>query len=313
MWGNRRVLAPAFVAAVSGLLVAALCFGVILPSRRDSARTLAARPAASERFLQVVAHADDDLLFMSPDLYGSVAWGAPTATVYLTGGESAAGLDDHRDARRYARQREDGVRAAYAYLAGEPDLWRRQLLELPHGLRLWSDTLLARPEITLLFVGIPDGGDPRADGGKHALSRLWENGAKIRTISGAQPSLDRASLTALLRAVFDWFRPTTLRTLDPDPHPPAGDHPDHVVSARLALAVAHGRNVRVHSYRGYTMTRMPANLDPRLSAIKRQVFEIYRGHDYRVGMGRRTRAWLERMYPLRTPPTRASGTPVGGG
>ncbi|MEV0584932.1 PIG-L family deacetylase [Nonomuraea sp. NPDC050310] len=286
----RRFVASACL----GGLAAALCVVTICPRRPDTAHALVRPPAAGERFVQVVAHADDDLLFMSPDLFGAVAGGAPTTTVYLTAGESAAGIDDRRDALEYARQREEGVRAAYAYLARKPNRWRRQLLELP-GLRAWWDVLLGRPEVGLVFVGLPDGGDPRAEGGRDALHRLWTDDACVRPVTGG-PCVGRRKLVVALRGLLTRLRPTVLRTLDAGAVGPHQDHRDHVSSAKLAIAAARGLDVRVRSYRGYSMTRLPANLDPRLAEVKRQVFEVYRKHDYRAVPGWRSRAWTERMY-----------------
>ena len=44
--------------------------------------------AADQAFLHVIAHADDALYFMNPDLEQSIRSGARSVTVCLTGGES---------------------------------------------------------------------------------------------------------------------------------------------------------------------------------------------------------------------------------
>ena len=63
--------------------------------------------------MQVVAHEDDDILFMNPDLSASVSAGTGVVTVYVTAGESNGSLTG--DPRTlYAAQREEGARAAYA-------------------------------------------------------------------------------------------------------------------------------------------------------------------------------------------------------
>jgi LmbE family N-acetylglucosaminyl deacetylase len=100
----------------------------------------------------------------------------------------------------------------------------------------------------------------------------------------------------LLKAVFARFRPTVVRTLDPLPDGRPADHPDHVASARFADAASAGLPVRAVSYRGYPVTPLPVNLTGPLRRLKRQVFEVYRRHDYRAHGGRRYHAWTERMY-----------------
>ncbi|NUR86668.1 MAG: PIG-L family deacetylase, partial [Nonomuraea sp.] len=104
----------------------------------------------------------------------------------------------------------------------------------------------------------------------------------------------------MLRALLLRFRPTVLRTLDPDPPRSRrlGDHPDHVASARFAAAAAAGRGISVVAYRGYPMTGWSPNLGGRACELKRQVFRVYRAHDYRVRPGWRYGAWLERMYRI---------------
>ncbi|WP_041709460.1 PIG-L family deacetylase [Advenella kashmirensis] len=54
-----------------------------------------------------VAHEDDDLLFMNPDIFDTIRAGGCIQVVYLTAGERGEGVG-------YMSQRENGVRAAYA-------------------------------------------------------------------------------------------------------------------------------------------------------------------------------------------------------
>jgi LmbE family N-acetylglucosaminyl deacetylase len=67
--------------------------------------------------LNVVAHPDDDLLFLSPDLLDALRSGDDVRTVYLTAGDAGR-------AQEYWRGRTLGVGAAYATLLGVPDAWR---------------------------------------------------------------------------------------------------------------------------------------------------------------------------------------------
>ncbi|WP_125630317.1 PIG-L family deacetylase [Nonomuraea sp. WAC 01424] len=303
-------------AALALVLVAVLA----CPAVPAAARAVADRPSLWEQFVQVVAHPDDDLLFMSPDLYGAVQQDRPTVTVYLTAGEGQAGWDDDRDPVAYAHDRAEGLRAAYAFLAGARNVWRTRTITAG-GVPVRLEELADRPAIRLAFAGLPDGGDPRADGGRDALTRLWEGRSCVRRfgqagvpgqrgapaeggVSGPERHcVAKGDVVAMLSALYARFRPTVLRTLDPEPPRRRGlcDHPDHVASARFALAAARGLRLRVVSYRGYPMTGWAPNVVGALRELKRRVFGVYLGHDYRVGHTWRYRAWTERMYRVPGP------------
>lgn len=278
------------IRALVAAVLAVLAVMAVLPLPQATATALMPRPRLGVRFLQVVAHPDDDLLFMSPDLFGAVGAGRPSVTVYLTAGEGRAGLDDDRDPRRYAFKRASGVRAAYAYLAGVRDVWSTSYVQAGQ-VQVRVDTLFERPDIQLVFAGLPDGGDPRAAGGRDALTRMWADGACVPRFNDGPGCLRRGEVVGMLRALYARFRPTVLRTLDPGS---ATDHPDHVASARFALAA--GGALEVRSYSGYPISQRPPNLAPQVRALKRQVFEVYRRHDYRAALGWHYRSWLERMY-----------------
>ncbi|WP_327085717.1 PIG-L family deacetylase [Nonomuraea sp. NBC_01738] len=291
----KGIRAVAALACASALAVFTVC-----PVVPWTIKAVAAAPPDGERFVQVVAHTDDDLLFMSPDLYGAVVGGRPSVTIYLTAGEGPSGLEDHYDPVAYVRERQEGVRAAYAYLAGVRDVWRSRTL-VAGTVPVRVDTLRDRPAIELVFAGLPDGGDPRADGGHDALRRMWDGTACVHRFAGPSPNpcVSRQDVITMIRALLARYRPTVLRTLDPAPPNPADDHTDHVASARFAAAAAPGSHARVVSYRGYTMTRWPSNLTLRARLLKRAVFEVYRHHDYRARSGGwRYRAWLRRMYMI---------------
>src|SRR5262245_61731766 len=64
--------------------------------------------------LIVVAHQDDDLLFMQPDVRELVAAHRPLTVVYVTAGDAQNGLP-------YVQARYRALRAAYAAIAGAHD------------------------------------------------------------------------------------------------------------------------------------------------------------------------------------------------
>ncbi|HEY9279811.1 MAG TPA: PIG-L family deacetylase, partial [Eoetvoesiella sp.] len=66
--------------------------------------------------LVFVAHQDDDLLFMNPDIETTIDAGGCVRTVYLTAAERGEGVP-------YMLGRARGVRAAYAHMAGSANAW----------------------------------------------------------------------------------------------------------------------------------------------------------------------------------------------
>ncbi len=263
--------------------------------------------------MQITAHADDDLIFMNPDLAAGIRAKRPTVAVYLTAGET-----DKADANGYAAQRQAGTRAAYARMAGAPDTWRAERLDSDpdHSVELY--TLSGRPEVRLVFVNLPEDNDPRANGGKHALTRLWQDQAeavKLATLTPAGGQLPRSytytrsDVLDLLVDLLRRFAPTVVRTQDPDPDPRYSrdwvrfnDHPDHVVAARLAEEAvrAHlrsgGRAVTLN-YRMYNVAEAPVNLSPAQQQDKLATFGAYAPHDGEVGLGEPYNSWLRRQYP----------------
>ena len=88
--------------------------------------------------LTIVAHEDDDLIFISPDLLHAIKAGATVRTVYVTAG------DDGMSAS-YWMARERGPMAAYALMAGTANSWTQSDAGVPgHPIPLY--TLSGKPE-----------------------------------------------------------------------------------------------------------------------------------------------------------------------
>lgn len=263
--------------------------------------------------MQVVAHEDDDILFMNPDLQASIHMGAPVVTVFLTAGES-----DVADAPGYAASRQAGSRAAYARMAGVADQWRAEALPTGAG-QVELYTLTARPELQLIFANLPDNNDPKAEGGKRALTRLWrDTGERVRIqtlvpAGGAvheSYSYHRLDVVDLLLTLFKRFRPTLVRAQDAQPDMrytqhwlPYHDHPDHVMAARFTGEAVRayrsgGANPRLvqSDYRDYNVEEAPVNLTEAEQREKLDLFAVYAQHDSQVFAGGSYDAWPRRMY-----------------
>ncbi len=237
-------------------------------------RSVAAAPDPA--FLHVIAHADDGLYFMNPDLEQSVRSGGRSVTVCLTGGES----DGHnvgeetldpasvpQDRAAFSRARVNGLRAAHAVMAtGAPDSpWDIEAVSLLPGFQVEVQTLRAAPQNQLIFLGLVEARAvwaPRAT----SLRGLWLGASDtLPTLRAAGTPVQwpfhytREQVVRTLVAVLERVGPSVVRTLDPnavhEPHQPedgpdfhlAGtdprltglryyDHQDHTASAYFVQA-----------------------------------------------------------------------------
>src|SRR5947209_1280724 len=95
----------------SGVVTAGFLFSQLSPLHFVTAA--ASTPGT---ILNIVAHEDDDLLFLSPDLLHNVQSGGKVRTIYMTAGDAGA-------AASYWQGRENGSRAAYAQMSGVANSW----------------------------------------------------------------------------------------------------------------------------------------------------------------------------------------------
>jgi LmbE family N-acetylglucosaminyl deacetylase len=236
--------------------------------------------------LSLVAHPDDDLLFMSPDIPSDIQAGNATWIVYLTAGN----LDPGPAGMPYADLRVQGLRDAYARAAKVANAWVFQLLPLPSGRTLASNRLRDAPHVHLVFTFInaangPDNGD---------LFRMWSDPAFVAAPIDGRASYTRAQFVTLLRDLTGYVGAEFLRVLDP-----AGlaldDHIDHAHAGKFA-ALANtdptGRTVRrMDSYFGYSVAGFPPQFSGYWQAEKQAIWSRYRSHDPAFPAG--STAWDE--------------------
>lgn len=196
--------------------------------------------------LTVIAHQDDDLLFMQPDLTDLVEDRAGVVNVYVTAGN---GRELGRRALETASRRYDGLLKAYAQAAGLVPDWVCGVIEVAgHGV---DHCRLEGADVSLLFMGYPDGGK---EGELHdSLLHVWEGKSSGAITYGLRPSRhDQASLIDTVAEIITAVKPTTIRTLEiAGTH--GRDHSDHMIVGALALlatAAAHSQ-AELIAYRGY--------------------------------------------------------------
>ena len=225
--------------------MAAACGDNILP---------AGEPLAPADSLTIVAHQDDDLLLMQPDVHDAVLAGKGAVHVYVTAGNSESGVE-------FSETRDLGLLAAYAAIAGSDD-WACGWIAIG-GHAAWHCRLEAA-QLSLVFLDYPDGG---VDGSfPSSLLRLWEGDIPAATtVARRETRYDRTGLIPVLAEIIDTTAPRTLRTLEvASTH--GHDHTDHMIVGALAMLASATAQHRpdLISYRGYKITAEPSNADPAL-------------------------------------------------
>ncbi|KIA73798.1 FG-GAP repeat domain-containing protein [Arthrobacter sp. MWB30] len=180
--------------------------------------------------MQIVAHTDDDLIFISPDFMRDIQSKRCVQTVYATAGEAGEGA-------AYWNSLEAGIRASYAKMAGVADAWTTSDAGVP-GRPLTLQTLNAAPNVSVVFMRLPDGfpdgrGSSRYNG--QSILKLWDGRlSSIRPVDGAA-AFTKAQFQTTLNQLVANYQPTTFRTQDwtgnyQDPY----DHSDHWATAKFA-------------------------------------------------------------------------------
>ncbi len=239
-----------------------------------STGTTTGKPAsdsANQAYLHVIAHADDSIYFMNPDLEQSIRSGALSVTVCMTSGESdgrnAPGKSPQfktakTDRPGFARARINGLRAANAMMATGDDNspWTVEPVELLPGFRSELHYLQSAPHVQLIYMGLCEAryvSVPRPV----SLRGLWLGAVKeLPTLPGTGSTVrmprayTRDQIIDALVATIARVDPTVIRTLDPTPlHAPREtvammsaptilrglsylDHQDHTSSAQFMQA-----------------------------------------------------------------------------
>jgi hypothetical protein len=275
-------------------------------------RTRPATPAeattedvSAERILNIVAHHDDDLLFLSPKLITDLQQGKYVQTLFLIASDYPNGRAISDD--EYMMERELGVRTAYAHAAGEDATeWScQEYLTEQKQATLW--TLSER--VSIVEMRISDGATEPGD----VLWWLYSSDQEITTRQGDAndpQTFTRVELGNFLRDVVLKFQPTEIRVGDPlSDHHTDVLHRDHLATARLVRWALDGWGPSVRAFRDYSISDEPQNLTEDEVATKTDVFTAFVRHDVDIcpaggtcpkeeWRGYGLLDWMERQYPV---------------
>jgi hypothetical protein len=235
----------------------------------------------SARTMVIVAHQDDDLGLLNPDIVHTIRAGKVFRSVMLTSGDANFPCPSENE---YVKGRETGHLAAYAEMAQvaydlqDPDAaWTSPpAAEIPGqpGMYYRLRTLIANPNVSVVYLALPNDDDL-------VLEKLWNDQTGLLAYDTHEPdtrrpttSYTRAKLINVLLWLMNDFQPTHISTLDSSKLWPLIyplEHTDHSHSALFALS-AEQRYTQAHTFRTYrtynTMLAEPANVTPAEAAFK---------------------------------------------
>ncbi|MET2010697.1 PIG-L family deacetylase [Microbacterium chocolatum] len=254
--------------------------------------------------MSVWAHYDDDLLFMNPRLLEAFDAGRCVRTVFLTG--SDAGRGEH-----YAKGRELGILRAYNTMRGAQGFWAEHRVTLNSGVEISQWSPEDDPDITVVFLRLPDGAMNgagfRATGFVTLPALVSGALTSLAPIDGGTP-LTLDALTSSLSELIIAYRADQLYTHVPQGTEWAGgDHPDHSATGTVTRAAWQAVGFpadRVSYAVGYRTKDLPVNLSGDLLARKIDAFRVYAAQDSVVSCASaqacldkpKFGAWLQRQY-----------------
>jgi LmbE family N-acetylglucosaminyl deacetylase len=238
---------------------------------------------SKDTVMNIVAHQDDDILFMNPDLIHSLREGNCVRSVYLTAGDSGSG-------RLYWLGREEGSKAAYAEMLGVKNpVWNTRTVSLSKTAYISLANLKNSPNVSLVFLHLPDG-DPNGQGftatNYESLSKL-ETGAiaNIHSVDG-QSSYTSDQLINALTELINVYQPDEIRTqATHNLSEQYVDHSDHLAAGNYAKN-AHQKYLQqrdampIKFYVGYPIRDQPENVSPEDIGATEKAFFSYAQHDH---------------------------------
>ncbi len=249
--------------------------------------------------LNFVAHEDDDLLFLSPDLLHAIQSGRNVRTIFFTAG-------DNGETTTYWQGRQTGTEVAYAQMSGVANTWTQTDAGIAgHPIPLF--TLTGKPTVSLAYLHLPDGnidGTGFASTRYESLQKLWTGSiSTIHAIDGTS-SYTKATLISTLASLMSSFQPNQVNSQDYVGSYGDGDHSDHysvayfVQSAQLQYTTQH----TFTGYQDYTTSALAANVTGADLTAKQNAFYAYGVDDPNVCgnssscSGTNYALWLQRQY-----------------
>jgi LmbE family N-acetylglucosaminyl deacetylase len=237
--------------------------------------------------LNIVAHQDDDLLFMNPDIQHEITAGHCVRTVYITAGD--AGSNQY-----YWLGREQGSEAAYSKMIGSDAIWIHRIIQIGENQYITVANPKGNTKISLIFMHLPDGnigGSGFGVSNHESLQKLY-NGqiSSIQAIYGGSVySSDQ--LTAALVELMHFYQPADIRTQAAYESKAFPDHSDHMAVSRFTVHAYeqyelnqfnNSVTIPLKHYIGYPIHSFAENVSGEELDTKTAIFLSYAKHDSSV-------------------------------
>jgi len=209
--------------------------------------------------MNTVAHQDDDLLFMTPDLLHDLQ--SPdkcVRTVYLTAGD--AGSDQF-----YWLNREQGSEAAYAKMIGYDGVWIKRIVRLGDNQYIRVDNPRGNSKVSLIFVRLSDG-NVRGQGFRatnyESLEKLEAGKIRLMHSADGQSDYSYGQLQDMLLSLMRTYGPSEIHTQSTYVDHRFPDHSDHIAVSRLTRQVwqQYDAKALIKFYLGYPSYGRPSNV-----------------------------------------------------
>jgi len=234
--------------------------------------------------MNIVAHQDDDLLFINPDLVHDIKAGKCIRTIYVTAGDAGSGSF-------YWLGREKGSEAAYSAIIGTKTIWVERTVKLSDHAFATVANPRGNPAVTLIFMHLPDGnlhGEGFNAYGRQSLASL--EAGTLGTINAVDGQSEYTSdqLVTALTSLMHIYQPAEIRTQASVTSSEVPDHSDHMVVGRYA-ARAHEQyqyeqyqnevTIPLKYYIGYPGRAMSPNVSGSDLEDKEKMFFAYARYD----------------------------------
>ena len=249
----------------------------VLPTNlADLTNTLCQGPT----IMNIVAHQDDDLLFMNPALIHDIHFGYCIRSIYLTAGD--AGND-----APYWLSREKGSEAAYDYMLGSSQVWIQHTIRLPNRQYVSLDQPAKNNKISLIFMHLPDGnlnGEGFAATNFESTSQLLHGSIDHLTTVDNQSTYTSRQLIDDLESFMLTYLPTQIRTQANFIGTRYPDHSDHMTTGSFATAAREQFEVKQYAnqvqipityYIGYPIHSFDPNITGQDLTDKENAFQAY--------------------------------------
>jgi len=229
--------------------------------------------------MNIVAHQDDDLLFMNPDLQHDIDAGHCTETIYITAGDAGS-------SERYWLGREQGSEAAYSTMLSTDTIWVQRVVKIATNEYITIANPRGNSKQALIFFRLPDGnihGQGFDASHRESLASLERNTTTALQSVDDQSEYTLSQLSDTLTSLMNTYHPTEIRTQSNHVSTVYPDHSDHMAVSRLTQQAyqlyAQHESTPLKFYLGYPVHALAQNIFDGDLAKKEAAFFAYAQHD----------------------------------